>query len=401
MERSLVPVEPPSVAEPGDAGTQDEVAETGKQVVGRFGSFLLTAPEFAKPYRAVYEALAAALEEDPRVAQVQVDPEYDDQWSHVYRMYPRPKSAEAIDTGSDSLDVMCFASPIRFSADIPEKNQRRVLEQDRIPTHYEVLWDGSMCLVTWTIGHDEVIPMSGGHVIADILGDAARRSGFTFFIQACSPGCKHGFAHTSLRFVAKEGGRIEYDATAVPSEVGVRIRSTADPAERFFWNQRTTHQAFTELKNQGRRLLDIEKAARLSLERAMVINYSRASLTREAPWRALRDRWATRRWARDLRFEISRVWLLVTQMEALRREWAQERFRFDAATEEAGSALLYTADYADEVDRVESLDPELMRSAVGEAAERLDSQALLRVTLVAALAGGGAGAVLGAIVGHI
>jgi hypothetical protein len=59
---------------------------------------------------------------------------------------------------------------------------------------------------------------------------------------------------------------------------------------------------------------------------------------------------------------------------------------------------LFLRDYSDDVARVASLDLELIRSGVEQAAQRLDSRAIVSGTVAAAIAGAAAGAVVGAIV---
>jgi hypothetical protein len=305
--------------------------------------------------------------------------------------------------GSDAMPSVVFDAPIWFAVEVPEKNQRRIHPTDVIPTHYHVIWDGIFILVTWTMpGDDPVIPMSGGHVVEDILRDSLASLDLGLYVQACSPGCKHQFAHADLRLLAAEPGATAVEYTN-PERWGewdalVPGHSPGDRAMRLFQDLRLAGRIFTRLKNIGRRVVDLEQTTRLSLDRLMTINYERAEVPL-LPWRErISVRWVMRFWRRHARHEIAKVWLVLASIERLRRRWSATRFDFDDETSERGMRNLFLRDYSDDVARVASLDLALIRSGVEQAAQRLDSRAIVSGTVAAAIAGAAAGAVVGAIV---
>lgn len=391
---TVADVEPPEDLEANEKPDTD--------LVGRMGLFLLASSEqFKPPHSKTLEAVADALEEDPRVIAVKQPKQIEDSWCGRPRIYPSPAENGGLISGSDILQTLHFSRPLSFSITVPAKNQPLRSDDDVVPTDYRVIWDGMLALVLWHAPGAKRLPLSGGHVVADILNNALEKLGYRLYIQGCNPGCTHKFSHTDMRFSQdlEDDEEVEYVGGKHFAEVKARVPSmeVEDLAHYVFYDLHGTVRDFMELKNFGRRILELEADGRTKLSSLMRINYTRANLPAESFVDRLKTRWGMRGWLRKSRFLIARVWLTLSNIELLRREWETSRFDFESSADERGKRKLFEQDYADEVDRVQSLDPELMRSGVQEMAERLDSRALLRVTATAAIAGAIAGGVVGVV----
>jgi len=342
------------------------------------------------------------LRDDSRVTDVQV-PDMENDWCSPGTIFPSPADDHGLITGHDEMKRLCFNEAISFRIEVPAKNQRLVSEGDEIPTQYRVLWDGVTILVTWTAPSDEPIPRSGGHVASDILRGALEKVNLQLYVQGCSPECKHEFAHTDIRFIKGQEGQkvVKYSTGRWTKEVEATYPPTeSDPADKVSVDLSLIAEQFAHLKNRGRRILEMEQDGRSSLSRLMATNLRRAEISL-LPWYSRPVQlWKFRGWRRQSRRLISRVWATLGNIERLRREWDQARFAFDSRAAKRGRAKLFELDYADEVDRVSSFDPDLMRSAVQEAGDRLDNRALLLVTGIGAVAGAIAGGIVGGIAGN-
>lgn len=306
--------------------------------------------------------------------------------------------------GGDQALAAQFNKPLAFSVVVPVKNQRIIADGDEVPTEYKVLWDGITVMVTWQAPTGKQVPRSGGHVVSEILRQAAEGLDLVLYVQACSPVCRHEFTHTSLRFVESPDPpkKISYKESRWRTEVEIPYPAGVDDAqERVFDNLSGIAEQFTIFKNLGRRILEIEDDGRNALAILMAIDLDRAQMAQLSLWPRLKARWASKGWRRLSRELVSRVWAALANIERLHRQWDQIRFRFDDLAKEGDRELLFVGDYADEVDRVSSFDPDLMRSAVQEIGTRLDNRALLLVTGVGLVAGAIAGGVVGGITGGL
>ena len=378
--------------------------ESQTSLVGRFGSFILTSEEpFDPPHAETLEAISDSLEKDSRVTDVAQPEHIEDAWCIRRRIFPAPAEDEGLVSGLDALQALHFSDSLTLSVTVPKKNQPLRSDDDDVPTEYTVVWNGMFALVTWRTSESKHLPLSGGHIVVSILRDALKQLGLRLYVQGCNPGCTHEFAHTDIRFVPDDTDPddIEYMPSANWGEVRATTPIMPDKAlaEYAFLDIVGTAREFTILKNLGRRILEAEQDGRARLSALMKINYARARLPTLSPVERLKAHWAAKGWLRRSRFLIAHIWLTLSNLELLRREWTAVRFGFEEGANERGKRLLFERDYADEVDRVESLDLELMRSGVQEMAERLDSRALLRVTAVAAVAGAIAGGVVGGVIG--
>jgi len=395
--------EQPLVARAPGVGAGEATVSDKAVTVARFGSFVLTSSNrFREPFDPVVEQIRGSLEEDPRVVAVQVPP-IEDRWCTSYFIWPSPADEESILTGADRLAYLQFHRPLKFSVEVPAKNQPKRSDDDWVPTAYEVLWDGAVLLVSWQISADQFIGLSGGHIVGQILREALERIGCSLYVQGCNPACTHEFVHSSIRFEMsdEDGEEIQYRDRGRPAEkVALIPKSFASDPEFFLFNDLVmAAQEFMILKNRGRRILDSEVLCRAALREVLGISYARSEMNTESWLERIKHQWAIRRWRTECRRLISQVWLTLGNIEMLRREWEDFRFRFERFAVERELGTLFHRDHAGEVERVEKLDTGLVSASVQEVANRLDNRALLVATAVAAVSGAVGGAAVSGLMG--
>jgi hypothetical protein len=391
------PVRPSAEKTGGNGGGTPEL-------VARFGVFLLASEEEVEDsYATVASRLVEALKQDARVSDV-TSPQLDENWCRQRMVFPAGAERDDLLTGRDMLWAVRFDEPLALSVHVPAKNQPIMTDGDEVPTSYSVLWDGELLLVSWQWEEDGPIPSSGGHIVRDVLAAAAARMDMKLYVQGCSPGCKHDFTHTDLRIESRpDDGAVEFEPAVFTREVRVRVSPVfGDDASRSAAVYRAIQRAFsefTEMKNLGRRILDVERGASADLNAVLAINMSRADIATMGRWKSVKPRLSMLGWRKESRELIARIWLAITNLEFQRRRWEEVRDFFVRYARQSGSELIYEPDYAGEVDQVHSLDTSTTRSAVQEAASRLDNRALLWGTAFAGAVGGLAGFVGGLIAG--
>lgn len=373
--------------------------------VGRIGSFVLAGAELPRKseFGDLVGRIADQLRADSRVIEAET-PEIETDWCARISIFPSPADEHCLVTGADLLPAAQFNKPLFFKVVVPAKNQRLVSEDDEIPTQYEVLWDGITVMVTWKVPAGTRVPLSGGHIVSEILRQALAKLDLTLYVQGCSPVCRHEFTHKSLRFVVDQNPpeKITFNESRWQNEIQIPYPAEVDdPQRKVFESLSGVAEQFTILKNLGRRILEIENDGRNALATLMAIDLQRAE-SAQSPWRSrFRQLWHIRGWRKASRQLVSRVWAALANIERLRRQWDEYRFKFDQSASERGRVRLFVGDYADEVDRVSSFNPDLIRSAVQEIGTRLDNHALLLITGVGLIAGAVAGGVVGWITGAL
>lgn len=388
-------------------------SDRGESVtVARFGSFVLVNDaEFAPPHHTTLEKVMEQLVADPRVQDVEHPWRFEEDWCRQGYIYPWSEEEDEVGAGllagSDRLHSLKFSTALTFQVEVPAKNQREVSGGDWIPTHYHVAWDGWLAVVTWSFPRpSEPAPMSGGHVVREILETATKHAGFGLYVQACNPGCKYDFAHTTVRLeedVRFDGANVQYKESSLTfAEVVAEVPPAPDEdlVAMLHMSISQSSQPFLSLKNLGQRILELEDDARRSLAILLGIDYQRALVRATGLWGRPKAYWALRGTRQEKRRGISRLWLALSSIERLRRDWTEVYLFFKRTIEEDGRELLFLSDYADEVERVESLDLALLRAGAEEVAGRLDNRTLTSVTALAGVAGAAAGGIVGAIAGN-
>ena len=378
----------------------------------RVGTFLWILPESIAIAKAkmpsnikhlLVEKMCELLEGDTRVIEVR-KPEINEAFTGRKAFFPesRHTTSDGIRTGNDKLEAMSLSDDIRFRIKVPIKNQPKHHGYDDIPTdEYWVSWDGVTVFVLWEqdTEHD---PMSGGHILADILRDAAQELGGDIYIQACSPGCDNLFFHTTMHISetpAEEETR-DIVITKRPRSpiVDVSLYDIDDAFEALMWLHLCLSVPcgrFAEMKNLGQRLIDIEHNAGRGLAHLLDHYYEHSRLSTLPPWREIRNRWKNRSWRKEVRYLLVGLWLSLANMETVRQGWADAQRGFENTIDEDGKAYLFAIDYRDDAAAIESINTRSLETAIEQVSDRLDNRTMVAVTFVGGVAGGLAGALVG------
>lgn len=378
---------------------------------GRFGTFFLDQGHSKKSPTRVHNDLMESLKSDSRVVNViGADPR--PAWSAVWTAFPEDRRGDADDllSGKDHFHPLELSDSITFEAYVPIKNQPKFGEIDDISTdRYWASWDGITLVVIWKREGDSRIPArSAGHVIEDVLRTAAERTGGRLVVQACSTGCTNMFAHRDLRITQwnlDEGEKKRLVFDGVQSRlVDLRIHTDGTPLQlsaeiHSQIEQPSAH--FAKFKNLSRRIVDIEHLARDLVDELLLLDYQSLEQSRRNPfvrfgrfsaniWRALRGRGEGRR-GREI---IASLWIAMSRVESLQRDWLQVQRRFTESSLLRGRSVLYDIDRKDDDTAVPAINTQFVRAAVEHKATRRDS----RLVTLATIGGGVAGAISASVI---
>jgi hypothetical protein len=375
--------------------------------VVRLATAYLVVPHDASESVEYARRLADALAQDPRVTHAIAPPQLDKDWSPQFTVYSPMEDWEDLSgvlDGRRHVHVQRFSDPIVAQLRVPAKNQPKVFESDEIPSErYTVLWDGQALLVAWSQPAGRSVGGSGGHVVEEVLEEAAERADTELLIQACNPQCTYVFVHTAIRAVVDENAAGDWsisrraddpflmDATLAEAD------SVIDAALETWARVRRSLDRFAAMKNRGRQILELERVVRRDLDELNQLHHRRAQAQQEGLRKRVGAWWSYRSWRRTSRFYLARLWLGLGSLERLKRLWVEDALSFRRATEEDNLHELFTIDTYDEVPLVEQLDLSLVEAAVEHADDRLTANALLIATAGGAVAGGVVAALIGAL----
>ncbi len=365
--------------------------------VCRIGTIYLAVPNDSGPEDRL-KAIAGALENDSRVISISTgnqNPAY----MHHRQFFPAwdTRDPEAVITGSDVFTALQFHLPITFKVVVPVKNQPKHHNADDIPTDtYWMAWDGMVATVLWKHPGGE-IPRSGGQVILEILEKAAGEIGCSVYNQACSPGCENVFMHADMALRKTAGVEAAHVTSSHHSTVFVDIASSEDDRESLrsiVSNLTISCRHFSEQKNIGRRVLDLEIASWAQLSHLLGHYTEHVKISTLPFLKSLKRRWNNRGWRSEVRTLSAQIWLCLTAMEVLLRNWRDDRRNFDEQAAEAGIEPIFKIDYRDDVEMIESINLARLESIASQVESRLDSRLISWATAGGAVAGATAGALV-------
>jgi len=359
--------------------------------------------------QAAVDAFCGALNNDTRVIEI-VRPIINPDFTSAGYYYPDSESADSggLLTGKDAFKVFSLSNPIYFKAHVPKKNQPAFHGHQDIPAEdYYVSWDGVCALVLWH-QDDEYVPLSGGHIVADILQTALVTTGAELTIQSCSPDCENIFFHTVMRINDEDERPDDANSSNLsmtrhidgPASVDVYPPTSEgdfDILEWLYLDLNIAVEMFAELKNTGRRILDIEELIRDELTHLLSHYYQHSSVAVKPPLLGLSERWKMLGWRREARHILAKLWLSMANIERLLRAWERTRQQFDNDIDGEKIQDLFARDYAIDARLIAAFDIEPVNSAIEQIAANLDNSAVVNATVLGALAGGLAGAIVGLV----
>jgi hypothetical protein len=298
------------------------------------------------------------------------------------------------------MRIAVFSHPLMFRIKVPKNAQPTFSNRDFVPSEtYLVYWDGEVLSACWEQKVKDRIPSAGGHVAMEILGDAVRNLGGELYIQACSPGCLHKFVHATM-LVRTDPKAHEFSVrrTGVwSSDCEVVVPGDWDfqrVAREFYRYLRGPLHYFAEVKNLGRRILDVHHRTWHDLEDLVQIQYTQARIHALGPWNRVKKRWKLRGWRKQSQLHLSELWIALTVLDMLRSRWRDRKLRFDEATAETRTQVVFERDYANDASAIEGLDLDLIRAGVEHASSRLDTRAVVWASVLGTVGGAVAGALI-------
>ncbi|MBP1137342.1 hypothetical protein JOE31_003574 [Arthrobacter sp. PvP023] len=376
----------------------------------RFGSLVLLAADDDRTPEEERTAIIEALKSDPRVVHVSSEP-LETARTNYRRIFPprHQTDVRSLLLGEDIHPALKMSHPISFKVHVPLKNQPLFSGYDDLPTEdYWVTWDGFTAIVMWQRSEFEMPTRSGGHIVVDMLEEAAKKAGMRLHVQACSPGCANMFAHRVMKVQQYPGedGYVTFQEKGFPV-VEVHLHSQNDPEDVLAVlgaNVFHVGQQFALYKNVGRRVLDMESTARAIAADLLEIDYDRLlARSKHLParfWNNVKDIPAklTGKGARQREGKaIAELWIAMSSIEATRRDWVQHRLGFLGSADSQGRLALYDIDRTDDDVVIQSLNLDFIRSAVEQKSRAIDNKSIALATIAGAIAaalGGVAGAIM-------
>jgi hypothetical protein len=394
------------MAEPSgslEPSTPTALASPRRSVACRPGTFALLLSE-ERDLDELAGNLVEQLSEDSRVLWVtQTDSEISS--AMFYRFFDEESLSEGsnVVAQSNRRFVPRFSRPLQFAVHVPAKNQRKIRPYDDTPESYEVFWNGVDCLVGWEHDSTGPIPMSGGHIVKDILHLASTNLGLALLVQCCNASCDYDFLHTTIAVGFAKNGNRNLQPTrnrqivrlTLPDRLnGEDISSILLGMYRFIGYEM---EFFSTIKNIGRKILQLESRARHEEQILLTLQQDRAAELGVSWFARLGARWKSRSWRRQTSQAVATLWLLMTEIEYLHRRWAETKWELEDLCNRDRKSLMFELDHADEVAQIDSLDMDLIREATAHASSRLDNRAIVLATAGGAVAGGLVGAALAAV----
>lgn len=370
----------------------------------RYGSFVLASAE-AESVNDLVHPFVRALDTDPRVSDIH-EPRRDVKADRLDAKYPVPTLAK-LEEGDYQIDMpqmngFLLRRPLCFEVRVPTRQQKAFVEDEEPPSDkYLVRWDGEVILVAWPASLDARSPVSGGHVVYDVMADTAEKCGFTFFAQGCVPGCTYLFAHRTLRAIPARDKkpperRIEVKSpTTIDLIVPVATLDPHDLAERAFLIIRHALHPLAGMKNYSLRILNAESETQLDVATLLEL-LNRINKAASQKWWTrivfLRERLRIRQQQKRL---TTKIWLALADIEVNRRHWWQSLGFLEREAEKHGLSALVAPEHEQDTPLIRTLDMGFARQVLDDVSRRSEASSLALATLVGGLSGGVVGAVVG------
>lgn len=370
--------------------------------LARIATFFAATPIIERDATELATEIVTRLRSDPRVINIG-EPELDESFTDWKSFWPHSHSdnSGALLTGEDRRWTLQLSTPITFDVRVPKKNQPVHSNIDDIPAEeYSVAWDGISVIVTWPQRSGQ-IPISGGHVVFDILDAALDSLNMGSYRQPCSPGCEHVFLHTTLRLIIDDSMDAANDHLIASkesdeSEAIAWIPAVAlerGAAEYLWFELAMAARDFATMKNIGQRVLDLEYHARHDVSHLLGHAHEHARIS-SLPFRGrMKGRWKNRGWRREARFLIAALWLSATNIEALKRRWEQEAR--DLSSGHRNILPLFEGDASRDEHALRSLDLTTLNRALDQVTLLLNNREIASATALGALGGAVAGGAVG------
>jgi hypothetical protein len=363
----------------------------------RIATILLNAGK-SENARDFLQPVRSALESDTRVTYARFnDPQNPDFIDYeIYYSDRAQATTKSSPQGSGAFNAISFDQLLFFKIVVPIKNQPKHHDADDIPTDtYWVAWNGLTAFILWKHEGD-LVPLSGGHVVLEILQDAAERCGLSVYNQACSPGCTNVFLHTTL-VVSKEEDQEEFEVIdADGNHISVAVPDLPDEEDVLYeiaYHLGYAAEHFSRRKNISRKLANLESLTTEQLQ-SLLVDYSGHAETAAKPFRGnLKEKWGDRSWRKHARLHSARVWLGASTMESFIHDWHEQDAEFQQELS-PGFAAIFAGDSRRDGVTVSSINISRLTEICAQVEKRFDTAVLSWATAGGAIAGAIAGSLV-------
>ncbi|SHH53415.1 hypothetical protein SAMN05443575_4018 [Jatrophihabitans endophyticus] len=157
---------------------------------------------------------------------------------------------------------------------------------------------------------------------------------------------------------------------------------------------RTSSGHFAEVKNVGRRILDIRNQIRADLSHLLAHNYAYASGRALSPVKRMKAARANRGWRKEGRQLMARLWLAMSNVDSLTERWLDSLRSLQDSRYDIGEMFLFGYDMRSDISEIEAIDLQRVVDAMNQVASTFDSRVLAVSTSLGALGGAVAGSVI-------
>lgn len=375
----------------------------------RYGTVMLVRSDEKLTKKQIYEEVLAGLRAESRVVEIGSSDCHPD-WMGAFRAYmQRGKFPDELLLSSEFyFDAVKLVDPVYFTVSVPIKNQKPFRGEEDIPTsEYFAAWDGITLVVAWERDREVLIPPhSGGHVVIEIIGQALASRKLGLYVQACSQNCTNMFTHKDLRvekFPGK-GGLSCKKGRQNGRLIDVHVESEGGGGQvalEILLGMQWYGSQFARFKNYSRRIQDLEQYAREMVDELLQLNYSGISSDagKRISWKSVKTLGIIpfrrrRALAAKTKTLVSSLWLALSRIEAIRRDW--DRVQLHLLEKEDRYGIFFDADTGMDLKITSSMDTNFIRSAVEQHETRKDA----RITAVATFTGA-VGGLVGAVIGGL
>lgn len=371
--------------------------------VGRVGVLLFVLPAIdgsndsigAVPAPAFfYSKVMANLDADTRVRDLNPKPGEENGVSMTHiSMGTRNENDGRVPAPNRHVHVAKFDSPVVMKVNVPRRLQGQDRGASAIPSEeYIVAWDGVELLVTWTpASTGNATGYYGGFAAIDVLRDALEKAGVKAVPQPCGPHCEYPFAHTNLLLSQAENVDDLSLTAHKPGSVVATIPTQSDDITMTRFLARRlgfTIRTFARMRGFGATVIATENRARKEVADLLMLQYEMANVSAQPFFKSISLRIEKSDVPKKMSRLIAGLWLRLATLEQNRRKWGEVRHIYETSTAASGFDLLFGVEYPQEVNSVEGIEVDNLRSAVEQMTVRADSRGVIVATITGAIAGG-------------
>lgn len=341
-----------------------------------------------------------ALKGEPRVRRVGPMPQETEGFDRPieFRGQVLPDDVESSLREEDILNGFQIVEPLTFQVEVPRKNQPDAT--GFLPERHWVAWNGVVMVVAWQQPRKEVIETRTAEIVLEVVHEAVHSADLHLHVQRCSQDCAHPFLHGEL-LISEGEGPLLHELEAPQGELTFRTESPDLNPERLlgqlYWRTAIPLHAFFRLKNATRRVANLEQVIRADAAQLLEANHTIAVAQTRRWWERIRFLAEPLKARQEGSQVLARLLWELSILNAAKGEWERARVNFEQMAYERHIQVLTRVDRAD-IPLVENQDLGLVRTAIEQAASRMDTRLVAASTAWGAVAGAITGATLGGIV---